>query len=256
MMKRLLSLILFVVLVAACSNAEPTAVAVEPTQPPAATHSPIPEATQTAEPTPTPTQVEPTPTEAEPTPTPELAVVWSDDFEDGNADGWEWSYGTADFSVREGALNFGPGEGGDIKHKSETTIGTWSFDAYMPEQTGWSLYIGMCANERSNRFFGLQIKRGTDTFVKLAFEEYLGDEKITFDGPWHAGEVLTGWHHFDVTRDNSNKTRVYLNVEQILESDIGEFFTTSFFVLGAPPQGPAFDNVVVWNQVIDIQPGE
>ena len=54
-------------------------------------------------------------------------VVWSDDFDDGDYDGWEVKRGN--WSADNGFLRVL--KDGDIYRPSTTSVGTWSFDVYV-----------------------------------------------------------------------------------------------------------------------------
>ena len=64
-------------------------------------------------------------------PTP--SIVWSDDFEDGNLDGWEIFY-AGNFWVDNGVLS--SKTEGDLYHLSTVLSGTWSFDLYLISNPG------------------------------------------------------------------------------------------------------------------------
>ena len=56
---------------------------------------------------------------ADTTPTPDPSIVWSDDFEDGDMDGWLQDLNPGEFFfANEGMLTSGPDRAGDIYHES------------------------------------------------------------------------------------------------------------------------------------------
>jgi hypothetical protein len=67
------------------------------------------------------------------------------------------------------------------------------------------------------------------------------------------GKQLSGWNHFDVTRDELGNSNVYINGELILEYKDELNITPQWFYLDTGIIGPFFDNLVVRDQVIDIQ---
>jgi hypothetical protein len=189
-------------------------------------------------------------TPAETTPTPDTSIVWSDDFEDGDTEGWErWgSSKDEDFSVSEGILSFGS-NGGIIRHPSTVTIGTWSFDVFLKEEFGGTPYeIDIMAGQNVGGYQTVEISNMPNTFVFF----YGGEEPVFID----FGERLAGQYHFDVTRGEDLVTKVYMDGEFLIENYDDSTTDSEYFRLWANCEGPAFDNFVVRNQVIDIQPAE
>ena len=187
---------------------------------------------------------------ADMTPTPDLSIVWVDDFEDGNTEGWE-VYGNVTDFVNEGVLTTGPNVQGVIYHESNVSVGTWSFDLFYPEDVNPDYEIGLMVDQDAN--FGLNVMSWTsdDTFFEF---------KSTSNGIESLGEkanlnrILTGWNHFDITRDDSGNSKLYLNGELIQEYKDELTFSPQWFIVGTLASGPIYDNLVVRNQVIAIQP--
>jgi hypothetical protein len=186
-------------------------------------------------------------TPAEMTPTPDTSIVWSDDFEDGDTEGWEgWgSTKDDDFFVSEGVLSFS--NGGVIRHPSTVSIGTWSFDVFLKEEFGGTPYeVDFMVGSDSHKW--VEITNLPNTQIWL----YGGEEPVFMD----FGEKLAGQHHFDVTRGEDFVTKVYMNGEFLIETYDDSTIDSEYFYFWAMCEGPALDNVVVRNQVIDIQPAE
>jgi hypothetical protein len=205
----------------------------------------------------TPTDVPPTETSIPPADTlipctPDSSIVWSDDFDDGDFDGWGTDYEHL-ISVSNGTLSFGPDSGGEIYHQNDISFGTWSFDVFLPDDFGGNYNIALNSNKLFNIGFGIKISSIPKTNVKLYTDDY-GDYVV--EGTWFANENLTGWNRIEVTRDDQFNTNVFLNGELILESRIEKDFTPAWFYVSGPPVGPLLDNVVVHNKVIEIQPLE
>jgi hypothetical protein len=242
------TMVLFMVLLLGCGQSgEPEVVA------PSSTTESI---TLTPPPS-TPTDVPPTETPIKPADTlipctPDSSIVWSDDFDDGDFEGWGTDYEHV-ISVSEGMLSFGPDRGGEVYHQNDISFGTWSFDVFLPDDFGGSYQIVLNANEMFSSHFGIKISGIPKTNVKLYTDDY-GDYVV--EGTWIAKENLTGWNRFEVTRDDQFNTNVFINGELILESRIGKDFTPAWFYVSGPPVGPILDNVVVHSKVIDIQPLE
>ena len=67
------------------------------------------------------------------------------------------------------------------------------------------------------------------------------------------GQILTGWHHFDITRDEAGNSQVFLNGELILEYSDELPIVPSLFYFNSPNIGPALDNLIVRDEVIEIR---
>ena len=67
---------------------------------------------------------------------------------------------------------------------------------------------------------------------------------------------LDGWNHYDVTRDELGNSNIFLNGELVLQYNDELSISPQSFYFGTNVIGPVFDNVVVRNQVIDIQPAK
>ena len=191
------------------------------------------------------------PTAADMTPTPDTSIVWADDFEDGDIEDWE-IFGDVKVFVNEGVLTTGPDiPRGVIIHESKVFVGTWSFDLFYPEDVNPDYEIVInCDQDCVN---GLNVLSWTSDDTFFAFKttsnsaESLGKQA-------NLNRILTGWNHFDITRDDSGNAKLYLNGELILEHKDELTFSPQWFVIGTLATGPIFDNLVVRNQVIAIQP--
>lgn len=102
--------------------------------------------------------------------------------------------------------------------------------------------------------FGIEIYNLPNTLVEF----WVWDKGIDISPPifYNAGEKLIGWNHFDITLDADGNSIAYLNGEPIVEYTLEAPFESKYFYFFTPSSGPALDNVVVRNQVIDIQPPE
>ena len=190
------------------------------------------------------------PTAADMTPTPDTSIVWADDFEDGEIEDWE-IFGDVDVFVNEGVLTTGPNVRGVIYHESKVSAGTWSFDLFYPEIGNPDYEIGLTVDQDATN--GLNVLSWTSGNTFVAF-------KSTSNGIESQGEtanlnrILTGWNHFDITRDDSGNAKLYLNGELVQEYQDELTFPPQWFVVGTLASGPIIDNLVVRNQVLDIQP--
>ena len=247
--KRISSSIIIMVILASmligCSSTqmEPTPTQVEPTA------TLVPE-----EPEPTPT--EPPPTPAEPSATPEPQIVWSDDFEDGDTAGWQEAFAihNDEFFGSEGALSFGK-NGGDTRRPSNVSIGTWSLDVNLPDTPGPLADITFAVAEFSGNYRTIWIyfENKQDTVISL--RHFNGSDSI-IDGeaPILEGEKVSGWHHIDITRDHDDHTKVYVDGKLCLDALVKFPFESDYFYVNNYIEGPAYDNIVVRNYVIEIEP--
>jgi hypothetical protein len=180
----------------------------------------------------------------------DASVVWSDDFDDGDADGWETFWREGEYVVKRGELTF-TGEGGDVAHSSDVLYGTWSFDTYIGEPAEISHEVRL--TEGVYNYQLLEIRHAPDTQVWVSTQQDPNEPLSSFVD---LGEQLSGWHHFDITKDHSGLIRVYLDGEFILEHFDELPFDVIKMTFYACCEGPALDNVVVRDQVIEVQPSE
>ena len=187
--------------------------------------------------------------------TPDPSIVWSDDFDDGDMEGWEHLLGEP--YVHEVAVYFGD-SGGGILYPNTVKTGTWNFDVFICEESRrtpeiWFILAELGPDQYAN--FTINITQQPITLLEITRldgnEETLID-KVTVREP----EKLTGWHHVDITRDDSDNVNIY--VDSALISKFNEEFPydSSVFFYYVICDGPALDNMIVRNQVIDIQPVE
>lgn len=187
--------------------------------------------------------------------TPDPSIVWFDNFEDGDWDGWLTHGPDVDFYVNKGVLVAGPNNGGAISHESNVSSGTWSFDLFFPDDTPYrykDYRICICCDQDFALGFGF------DTFSLVDNTQLtlitINEGEVSWGEFVNIGRRLANWEHFDVTRDELGNSRIYLNGELILENKDDLTISSNWFYFHSPAVGPALDNVIVRNQVIDIQP--
>ena len=144
------------------------------------------------------------------------SIVCSDDFEDGDTAGWvagEAAVGD-EFYVKDGVLSFGL-TGGDIEHASKVTTGTWSLDIFLPDKGGTIHLIGLMAevfDEESNEWEGIWLTIENQPFTNIALHHWTGGSDNLLDHVSIIGEeIIKGWHHVDVTRDDAGMLNIYFN---------------------------------------------
>lgn len=183
-----------------------------------------------------------------PTPTPDTSIVWEDDFEDGIIDGWEEDT-LRTYFVNQGVLTSGPKYPDPLFHESSVSVGTWSFDLNFDSGSYYSLCLS-CERDFKNGY-GIYVVTRDDTSISIST---LSDYTLSPVAGTDLGIRLTGWNHFDVTRDDSGCSKIFLNGELVLEYKDNLSISPHFFVFDVEEVGLEFDNLVVRNKVIDIQP--
>ncbi len=106
---------------------------------------------------------------------------------------------------------------------------------------------------RSRECVGVSISGATNSMVFILI---LDNFSVSTVCVVPLGRKLTGWNHFDVTRDELGNSKIYLNEELILEYKDEITISSDLIYFESTTIGPALDNVVVRNQVLEIQPVE
>ena len=205
------------------------------------------------------------------------AVVWVDDFNDGNYNGWtvrgflkidggilgqkktEGNFSAADSTLRA------TGEPANVKdtlwnlaeHPSSVAYGTWSFDVNAMDIPEHHFYVFFMINDwetfpestygyciyisPKDAEFKLMKLAGDARFIKIPLDRYQFDLA-----------AFSGWQHIDVTRDTDGQFYVYINGTLRLEAVDTEITTSTNFRFGSET-GPALDNVIV-SDTVDITP--
>jgi len=186
------------------------------------------------------------------------AVIWEDNFE-GPPEGWTffgWSNLTTSYEIIEG--NFTTVDGilkandDDIniaRHSSTTSVGTWIFDLFIPEDEDdyWAIYVDFMSNgSRPARIFSsMVVSFGSwSGGLGLITTEMVGYESDTRS--LMAVDSIEGWHHVEISRSSDNRFLVELNgtiaanytSDAVTSSTYLEFFCNN-------ATGAAIDNIVV-----------
>jgi hypothetical protein len=198
--------------------------------------------------------------------TAEATVVWSDNFDDGNYDGWTiLGYNSTidpvagNFSATSGMLTSLDDDANIARHDSTTSVGTWSFDLFVPHETDGLGAIDVMFMSNGTRPYPEY------SSMTVSFEAWYDHNRFDL---WelrgnHQGVLLDyyipsggieGWWHVDVSRSSDGHYWGYLNGTLIMDtinndvtsSDYFEFF--SWNVTGA-----AIDNIVV-NDTVTTPP--
>ncbi len=151
------------------------------------------------------------------------AVVWTDNFEDGDISDWTVELGT--FSVADGSLR-GSGATNAIRHASATAYGTWSFDAEIVGMS--SVYVSFLAGETSGGIatscYCLRINRFDMQLLQST--NYQNTLLNTYD----PAENIAGWLHIEVIRDASGHFTISVNGTLQLEATDTTHGSSNYFV--------------------------
>jgi hypothetical protein len=205
----------------------------------------------------------------------EGTVVWSDDFNDGDYDGWTICDNTASFngsygfsgsnwSAANNYLQLDHEYWGIITHPSSVAYGTWSFDLKANE-TQVGLGTGVEVVFISNNAVLTSDDYGNDSiccwlhFHVFSHEEpynytislgrRIGENVTTIDS--YTKVPVAGWQHFDVTRNTTGWFSVYLNDSPIpiMEGEETEIDTSELFWLWFE-DWQMIDNIVVDDEIL------
>ncbi len=175
------------------------------------------------------------------------ATVWSDNFNDGNLDGW--TVDTGEFSAADNTMRGNIGMASRGYHTSTVATGTWSFDVHCG-------YLGI-----GIQFISIEI--GDPLIEYYSYDITISGrmEQIYFFRHWnyvptrlgnYTPPTILGWHHFDITRDAEGQFYVYINGTLAMEFVDTTYDTSNYFVIQAE-QDTAIDNIVV-SDTVDIPP--
>ncbi|MHA2068561.1 MAG: hypothetical protein ACXABY_29720, partial [Candidatus Thorarchaeota archaeon] len=190
------------------------------------------------------------------------AVVWSDDFNDGNYDGWticnnpvynsgsEWSADNNHLQLDQDIwCDFFGVNWGIISYPSEVAYGTWSFDFKFDEaqlESGDFASISFISNSLDGdsindwRCYWIFF----DAVTTSEFEIKLRKNVMTILDTYETLVPVAGWHHIEVTRTTAGLFSVYHNGALIMEAEDTAIDTSELFVF-SPQAGAMFDNIVV-----------
>lgn len=180
-------------------------------------------------------------------------VIWSDNFDDGNYDGWfVWNVtlSAEDHTLKLISIldnNYG------INHLSTVTNGTWSFDILVGEGIAvWLTYDAVEYGLVLSSFFysASSSSDSAGTYLRLNSVSSGGANVI---GEYIFNSGISSWQHIDVTRNVDGRTCVYLNGTLCIDVVDHVARQSWFFMLSEVRGSAAIDNIVVSNTV-DIEP--
>ncbi|MFX1510452.1 MAG: hypothetical protein ACFFBR_09125 [Promethearchaeota archaeon] len=175
------------------------------------------------------------------------AIIWTDDFNDGNYDGWNVVYGV--FSTDENLLRAQVGQS-CINHPSTIIVGTWSFDFIFSGQISSGANIGFaCEEVVLYPITGYVLKVGRSAFELVVWNE-------SYDwiiGSYYPSHHINGRQQIDITRDETGLFRVYINSTLQIEAVDTTISASNYFHFFCGPN-EALDNIRVSDSIDVILP--
>jgi hypothetical protein len=199
------------------------------------------------------------------TTTTSAAEIWSDNFNDGNYDGWticspSWGNPPSNWSAANYYLQLEQEEYGSISHLSNVVYGNWSFDF---KANGTQVAIGVGVDIA---FVSNDVHNATETPTSYAWSCYGFKAHGASGGTgfrlyllkWHDGVrtdigynytvlPVAGWHHIDVTRNTTGYFSLYHNGSLVMQGVDTELTTSKLFVVSLA-DWCMIDNVVIDNE--------
>ncbi|MFW9886606.1 MAG: hypothetical protein ACFFER_00380 [Candidatus Thorarchaeota archaeon] len=198
------------------------------------------------------------------------AVVWSDDFNDGNYDGWticdnsthfdgDWGFGGSNWTAANGWLQVESGfeEKGwaIISHPSNVVYGKWSFDFKTEQREAGIIGSVRFISENFHDWddyeseatlylvqFTVSVLE-TGSGMAIALAKSVDGVGTTIDSS-ESAVPIAGWHHIEVTRTTTGLLSVYHNGSLIVQGVGPEIDTSEMFWLWFSLES-MIDNVVV-----------
>ena len=185
------------------------------------------------------------------------AIVFADDFNDGNYDGWivpfgNWTFVDNALLVRYSKDTFR--NGGLIYHASTIAYGTWSYDMYNVPGKLHEMFPIIEEFTPDESYDYHLITKLTTTNPEILFGKDIGKNFGLRIAVWVSDSDIDGsWHHMDITRETNGRFRIYLNRMLIIDAVDSTFTTSKYVGFLCDPDGPKIDNIVV-SDAIDIHP--
>lgn len=192
-----------------------------------------------------------------------LTQIWSDDFNDGNTDGWDiMGFNSThdlpgNITADDNTLRaYGDGVLHYASHPSTQANGTWSFDVDCAQTLTDHFYVAFVSGISDQLSDGLPYEYGImivtgewgmwNTSFQL-YKRYAGQDEIANICRYDPFDV-SGWYHIDITRDLFGNFAVYFNGSLEMRGHDYEYTRSdrfAFYTLA----GPAIDNVAVYNTI-------
>lgn len=180
------------------------------------------------------------------------AVVWSDNFDDGNYDGWTVTGGS--FTVTDGQLEVATMNGeypALIEHQSNVTMGTWSFDIHIGDEATLNWVFVHFMKDEPDYFFGVAME--LEFFAATVTLNRISSTIPTEIDDWVNPGGIYRQAHIDVTHNETNYFYVYVNGSLAFETAgiVPYHLTFDYFAFGGST-GSTFDNLIVTEYVEPI----
>ncbi|MFX1484933.1 MAG: hypothetical protein ACFFCP_17280 [Promethearchaeota archaeon] len=181
------------------------------------------------------------------------AAGWSDDFNDGDYDGWTIFENESNWTATNNYLQIDQGSEGGISHPSTVAYGTWSFDVKADEDSFDGFAVDFISNDVNEvgtdhwncywLSFGEAIQpEGKAAAISLRYYNY-STGAVTIDSA-EDPIPLAGWLHIEVTRTTAGLFSVYHNGSLIMQGAHTEMETSELFMFWGYHQ-EMFDNFIV-----------
>ncbi|MFW9786824.1 MAG: hypothetical protein ACFFE2_15260 [Candidatus Thorarchaeota archaeon] len=194
-------------------------------------------------------------------------IVWEDDFDDGNYNGWIVIEGN--WNATEGYLEATPDYSEDqrIWHPSSQVVGNWSFDVYLPSYPPWNpdstttspttiteyhpdLHVMFMGYGSMDLYYGYGVKfRRSYIFLVTQAGEA---ESRQILAQFYAGfdSDANTWTHIDITRNSNGIMNVFINktgrdAEPVVSTIHTGFNHSERFLVDAWKGSYRIDNVTV-----------
>jgi hypothetical protein len=152
------------------------------------------------------------------------AVVWSDNFEDGDISDWTLAIGA--FSVADGTLR-GTDSANAISHASTTAYGTWTFDIEIVDFS--SVYVNILAGEISGGGISTScycLRINQFDMELLESTNYQNTQLDSYD----PAESLEGWLNIEIVREATGQFAISVNGTQQMAATDTTHSASTYFV--------------------------
>ncbi|MHA2428511.1 MAG: hypothetical protein ACXADB_10850 [Candidatus Hermodarchaeia archaeon] len=189
----------------------------------------------------------------------DAATVWSDNFTDGDTNGWTVHLGG--FSASSNYLQGTQSTANHISRTSTEAYGTWRFDLHIWEDS-------VVTDTMSLFFMASDLNAGNDYYPDNGYAIQIGHGFIGTTSAFalvrydnavrNAMDIYTpantqGTFHFDITRDVDDHIYVYIDDTLVMDRVNSAHSTSESFFWFATGTGNWLDNIVV-SDTVDITP--
>ncbi|MHA1908438.1 MAG: hypothetical protein ACW98Y_14150 [Candidatus Thorarchaeota archaeon] len=182
------------------------------------------------------------------------ALVWSDNFDDGDYNGWTVTDGS--FSIENGALN-SDSSWSTIVRNSSIDSGTWSFDIFVESDNDTNSLDCAIFFIVGDYEFPTDDSGGFSDMVDpygLFFSENL---LMLIAGPstiehYETTTEFTGWWHIDITRDSDGTFSLFIN-DFFYMAEIDTLYSESGYFVFWSRENCMLDNIVVSDSIDIVQ---